>query len=265
MPRAHHPAGRSPALLAAAVAVPVAALVGAAAEPPAVPGLPAQVLDAPEEQPSAGRIDELAALFDEGALRDERKQERPVTRWTHPVAVTVRGDAAARWIGAVEAIAADLADATGLAVTVHEQPFWAGDIDIVVTGIRAYWPPMVSLPDGRRDEPFTCIALPMATDGEMRVSRIHVNAAVVGPDATAACLAEELFQSMGLFGEVDGHPGTLLDDGVGYRRIGPIDRLLLSVLYDRRLVPNMTAADARPAVRRILGERLAGSPPRRPF
>jgi len=222
----------------------------------AVSGMPGVVRDAPAEHPSVGRLEELAALFEEGALQDEQKRTRPLTRWTHAVNVTLRGDAAERWFPAAEAIAADLADATGLPITVHEQPFWAGDIDIVVTNVRGYWPPMVSLANGRRDEPFTCIALPMALGGEMRGARIHINAAVVGPDNAEACLAEELFQSMGLFGEVDGQTGTLLSDEVGYRRIGPIDRLLLSVLYDRRLTPNMGAAEASAAARRILAERL---------
>lgn len=243
--------------------LPILALLWSAAaaaqsslRPAIVSGMPGIVLDAPVESPAAAGLEELAALFDEGALHDERKQARRLTRWTHAVNVTLRGDAAERWFPAVQAIAADLADATGLPIAVHEQPFWAGDIDVVVTNVRGYWPPMVSLANGRRNEPFTCIALPMVLDGEMRAARIYINAAVVGPDNAEACLAEELFQSMGLFGEVDGNRGTMLSDDVGYRRIGPIDRLLLSVLYDRRLAPNMTADEAGTAARRILVERM---------
>jgi Protein of unknown function (DUF2927). len=220
-------------------------------------GMPALVLDAPDESPSVAGADGMARLFDEGALHDELKREHSLARWTHAVNVTLRGDAAAHWFPKAAAIAADLERATGLDITVHEQPFWAGDIDVVVTNVRGYWPPMVSLANGRRDEPFTCIALPMVLDGEIRSARIHINAAVVGPDNAEACLAEELFQAMGLFGEVDGHPsGTLLNDDVGYRRIGPIDRMLLSVLYDPRLSPDMSADDARAAAGKILAERL---------
>ncbi|WP_448207538.1 DUF2927 domain-containing protein [Azospirillum sp. sgz302134] len=231
--------------------------VAARAQAPVASGLPAVVLDAPSERPREAGLDEMAALFDEGALHDELKREHPLIRWTHPVNVTLRGDAAERWFPAAQAIAADLSGATGVGITVYEQPFWAGDIDVVVTNVRGFWPPMVSLANGRRDEPFTCIALPMATDGEMRGARIFINAAAVGPDNAEACLAEELFQSMGLFGEVDSHAdGTLLNDDIGYRRIGPVDRLLLSVLYDGRLSPNMAAPEARAAARRILAERL---------
>lgn len=220
-------------------------------------GMPPFVRYAPDERPSEAGLDGMALLFEEGALQDELKREHPLARWTHPVSVTLRGDAAARWFSAAQAIAADLEKATGLEITVYEQPFWAGDIDVVVTNLRGYWPPMVSLANGRRDEPFTCIALPMVSDGEIRASRITINAAVVGPDNAEACLAEELFQSMGLFGEVDDHPnGTLLNDDIGYRRIGPIDRLLLSVLYDRRLTANMDAVEARAVARRILAERM---------
>ena len=219
--------------------------------------MPPVVRAAPDEQPAQAGLEAMAQLFQEGALRDERKRAQPPARWTRPVSVTLRGDAAARWFPAAQAIAADLEAATGLSITVYEQPFWAGDIDVVVTNVRGYWPPMVSLANGRRDEPFTCIALPMVTDGEIRSSRITINAGVVGPDNAEACLAEELYQSMGMFGEVDGHAdGTLLNDDVGYRRLGPIDRLLLSVLYDRRLTPGMDAAEAAAAARRILAEKL---------
>ncbi|MCW2236058.1 DUF2927 domain-containing protein [Azospirillum canadense] len=229
----------------------------ACAQTRVVSGMPLVVRTAPDEQPAEAGLEGLAQLFQDGALRDELKRVHPLARWTHPVNVTLRGDAAARWFPAAQAIAADLEAATGLAITVYEQPFWSGDIDVVVTNVRGYWPPMVSLANGRRDEPFTCIALPMVSDGEIRGSRIIINAAVVGPDNAEACLAEELYQSMGMFGEVDDHPdGTLLNDDVGYRRIGPIDRLLLSVLYDRRLTPDMDAEAAGAAARRILAERM---------
>lgn len=244
-------------VLALLAAAPAAAQIPAPVTASAIAGMPAIVLDAPEMEPATERLDELAALFDEGALHDEQKRPRPLTRWTHPVEVTLRGDAAPRWLATVEAIAADLSAATGLRITVHAQPFWAGDIDIVVTNIRSYWPPLVTLASGRRDEPFTCIALPSAPDGAMRGSRIHVNAAVVGPDTAEACLAEELFQSMGLFGEVNGRSDTLLSDDVGFRRIGPVDRLLLSVLYDPSLAPNMETGEARATARRLLAERLS--------
>lgn len=230
----------------------------ARAQAPVVNGMPLVVRAAPAEQPAEAGLEGMARLFQDGALRDELKRAHPLARWTHPVSVTLRGDAASRWFPAAQAIAADLETATGLPITVHEQPFWSGDIDVVVTNLRGYWPPMVSLANGRRDEPFTCIALPMVSGGEIRSARITINAAVVGPDNAEACLAEELYQSMGMFGEVDDHPdGTLLNDDVGYRRIGPIDRLLLSVLYDRRLSPAMDAAEAGATARRILAERLS--------
>ena len=64
--------------------------------PAIVSGMPGVVLDAPVESPSAAGVEELAALFDEGALHDEQKQARRLTRWTHAVNVTLRGDAAER-------------------------------------------------------------------------------------------------------------------------------------------------------------------------
>ena len=63
----------------------------------------------------------------------------------------------------------------------------------------------------------------------------------MSPDGVSACLLEEIFQSMGFFGETPGHPETVLDDDVGYQELGAIDRLLLRTLYDPRLSAGMTA------------------------
>ena len=71
---------------------------------------------------------------------------------------------------------------------------------------------------------------------------------------------EEIFQSMGFFGEAPDHPETVLNDDVGYRELGFMDRLLLRTLYDPRLSAGMTRDRALPLVRQILKEDLARGP-----
>jgi hypothetical protein len=172
----------------------------------------------------------------------------------------VRGDAGRTWLTRVEQIAGDLSHVTGRTITVDDNPLWAGDMDIYVTNRAAYWPFFVEPANGVKDQPFTCIALPSTLNGEIRGSKIHINAGVMSPDGVSACLLEEIFQSMGFFGEAPDHPETVLNDDVGYRELGFMDRLLLRTLYDPRLSAGMTRDRALPLARLILKEHLERGP-----
>lgn len=225
--------------------------------------LPAIVLQAPPDpdgDPSQW-LNRAVGLFDQGALANETRHARPVTKWPGAIGITVRGDAGSEWLARVQQIADDLADLTGQQITVEENPLWAGDIDVYVTNRASYWPFFVEPVSGVKDQPFTCIALPSTVDGEIRGSKIHINAGVVPPDGVSACLLEEIFQSMGFFGETPGHPETVLDDDIGYRELGSMDRLLLRTLYDPRLSAGMSRDRALPLVRQILRENLSGRRP----
>jgi hypothetical protein len=221
--------------------------------------LPALVLQAPPDPDGDPPqwLNRAVGLFDRGALANEERGIRPVTRWPGAIGITVRGDAGKTWLGRVQRIADDLADLSGRTITVDDNPLWAGDIDVYVTNRATYWPFFVEPASGVKDEPFTCIALPSTVDGEIRGSKIHINAGVMSPDGVSACLLEEIFQSMGFFGETPGHPETVLDDDIGYRELGSIDRLLLRTLYDPRLSAGMTRDRALPLVRQILREKLS--------
>jgi hypothetical protein len=210
----------------------------------------------PDGDPSQW-LNRAVGLFIQGALANEENGVRPVTKWPGPIDITVRGDAGRAWLARIRQIADDLADLTGRPITVDDNPLWAGDMDVYVTNRAAYWPFFVEPANGVRDQPFTCIALPSTVDGEIRGSKIHINAGVMSPDGVSACLLEEIFQSMGFFGETPGHPETVLDDDVGYQELGTMDRLLLRTLYDPRLSAGMTRDRAVPLVRQILRENLA--------
>jgi hypothetical protein len=202
-------------------------------------------------------LNQAVGLFDQGALANEMKGPRPVTKWSGSIDIAVRGDAGSAWLARVQQIASDLAELTGRPITVEDNPLWAGDMDVYVTNRAAYWPFFVEPVNGVKDQPFTCIALPSTLNGEIRGSKIHINAGVMPPDGVSACLLEEIFQSMGFFGETPGHPETVLDDDVGYQELGSMDRLLLRTLYDPRLSAGMTRDRALPLVRQILAEYLA--------
>jgi hypothetical protein len=232
----------------------------ASADVPDFAGLPSPVIPAPADtvQNTEEWRTRLVTLFDRGALSNEQQRRRPVTKWLRPIDLAVRGDAGPTWLADIEAIAADIAGLTGQTIEVQDNPLGAGDIDIYVTDRPGYWPFFVEPASPGSREPFTCIALPLAVDGRMQTSRIHINAGVLSPATVKACLLEEIFQSMGFFGEIDEVAGTLLNDDVGYQGLGPIDRLLLSTLYDPRLRAGMDRDEALPLARVILGEHLAG-------
>jgi hypothetical protein len=221
-----------------------------------LPAIVLQVPPDPDGDPPQW-LNRAVGLFDRGALANEERGVRPVTKWPGAIGIAVRGDAGKAWLGRVQRIADDLADLTGRAITVDDNPLWAGDIDVYVTNRASYWPFFVEPASGVRDQPFTCIALPSTLNGEIRGSKIHINAGVMSPDGVSACLLEEIFQSMGFFGETPGHPETVLNDDIGYQELGSIDRLLLRTLYDPRLSAGMTRDLALPLVRQILAEHLA--------
>jgi hypothetical protein len=77
-------------------------------------------------------------LFDQGALANELKGVRPVTKWAGSIDIAVRGDAGRAWLARVERIADDLSLLTGRSITVDDNPLWAGDMDVYVTRIRGF-------------------------------------------------------------------------------------------------------------------------------
>jgi hypothetical protein len=233
----------------------------AAASAPDVPAIVQRAPPDPDGDPSQW-LNRAVSLFDQGALANEMKGARPVTKWPGSIDIAVHGDAGGAWLARVQQIADDLSNLTGRPITVDDNPLWAGDMDVYVTNRATYWPFFVEPVNGVKDQPFTCIALPSTLNGEIRGSKIHINAGVMPPDGVSACLLEEIFQSMGFFGETPGHPETVLDDDVGYQELGSMDRLLLRTLYDPRLSAGMTRDRALPLVRQILKEHLTEAQPR---
>lgn len=69
-----------------------------------------------------------------------------------------------------------------------------------------------------------------------------------------ACLVEELAQSMGLFMDDDQVIPSIFNDDDVYKDLTWMDELMLRVLYDPRMRPGMTRAQAGPLARRIIDE-----------
>lgn len=204
-------------------------------------------------QPTDEWVDRITALFAEGVLKDENKRERPVTKWKGPLVIALRGDAAKDFLAATYELADELSAATGMQIDVLDRPLERGDIDVILTWRKRYWP-FFAAPVDPNDTQFTCMAIPSSADnGIMLRAEVHINAGNVGTETAKACLLEEIAQSLGLFGEVEDR-STLLNDNVGYQRLGEVDTILLRTLYDPRLVPGTQGLVALHQARRIITE-----------
>ncbi len=202
----------------------------------------------------------LLALFEETVLHDEAKRPRGVNKWTGPIDLSLRGDAADDVAAYVEGIAAELSALIDQPIELYVDQNWAGDIDIYITYWKNYWPFFMQS-NGPGNRIFTCAVLPWVDRGRIKRATIKINAGVLDPPTVHACLLEELTQALGLFGETETEVETLLHDGIGYRRLGEIDRILLLALYDPRLEPGMSNERAVAVAASVIDELLGRHAP----
>ncbi|MCX7889255.1 MAG: DUF2927 domain-containing protein [Rhodobacteraceae bacterium] len=79
------------------------------------------------------------------------------------------------------------------------------------------------------------------------------------PDALRRlCIHEELAQGLGLVNDSPDARPSIFNDDEEFALLTPHDELLLRILYDRRLKPGMTEAEARPIVETIVRELTSG-------
>ncbi|WP_234463979.1 DUF2927 domain-containing protein [Paracoccus caeni] len=76
------------------------------------------------------------------------------------------------------------------------------------------------------------------------------------PLLRSSCFHEELAQGMGLANDSPEARPSIFNDDEEFGLLTRHDELLLKILYDRRLRPGMTEAEAAPIVRQIAGELL---------
>lgn len=92
---------------------------------------------------------------------------------------------------------------------------------------------------------------PMRHDYSNAVAVIR---AELPPALRASCIQEELAQGMGLANDSPEARPSIFNDSEEFSRLTRHDELLLRILYDPRLTPGMTEAEARPIVETIATE-----------
>lgn len=221
------------------------------------------------------------ALYDEyvddgTVLRPEARISR-LRRWDAPVRITLEFGAtidpaqAARDRASVAAYAGRLARASGHPVTVgaggnfhvlflneDERLAIAPRLRDLVPGIaESSVRTIVNLPRST-----LCVVVAFSDPDSDTHSYTNAVAIIRGehPDLMRlACMHEELAQGLGLANDHPQARPSIFNDDEEFALLTGHDELLLQMLYDPRLRPGMTAAEAAPIARAIAAELIGGS------
>ena len=94
--------------------------------------------------------------------------------------------------------------------------------------------------------------------GSTYVNAVAVIRAELPSRLRSSCIHEELAQGMGLANDSPESRPSIFNDDEEFALLTLHDELLLKILYDRRLRPGMTQAEAAPIVQQIAAELLDG-------
>lgn len=225
----------------------------------------------------------LTRNFIDIALRDEYSQTdgglvsqsraAPLCRWQGPVRMQLEfgasTDMAARpaWRSEVADFAGRMSDATRHPVSVTAE---GGNFTILVLTEderRAIGPRLAQLVPGipaqdvsiMTDLPaaISCAVFAYSQGAAADYARaVAVIRAELPPLLRTSCIHEELAQGMGLANDSPGARPSIFNDDEEFALLTRHDELLLRILYDPRLRPGMSEAEAAPIVRRIATELL---------
>lgn len=227
--------------------------------------------------------DSLTRDFVQIALRDEYSRDgeklvadahsAPLRRWQGPIrfqlAFGESADMALQRVyrGEIAAFASRLQRATGHPVGLTER---GGNFFVMVLTDeerRAIAPRLArlvpdlpaqdvaALSDLDRDNFCTVFAYSRG-DGAVYVRAVAVMRAELPSLLRSSCIHEELAQGLGLANDSPKARPSIFNDDEEFALLTRHDELLLTILYDPRLRPGMSEAEATPIVRRIAGELL---------
>jgi len=105
-----------------------------------------------------------------------------------------------------------------------------------------------------------CLVIAFSEGGRSTYSRAVALVRGEHPDLLRlSCIHEEIAQGLGLANDSPFARPSIFNDDEEFALLTQHDGLLLRILYDPRLRPGMTEAEAAPIVRRIAAELLGGS------
>lgn len=205
----------------------------------------------------------------------ERKTPSSLRRWSAPVRVqlsfgdSVPEDMRASDTSFVSRYATRLAGLTGhpvarverggnfhvLVLNENERTTNASQLEQLIPGIDSATLDLV------RDLPLSvsCLVLAFSRSGtDTYTDALAIIRAELPDLSRRACYYEEIAQGMGLPNDSPRARPSLFNDTAEFAVLTVLDEQLLRILYDPRLRPGMREAEARPILRRIVNELMAG-------
>lgn len=220
------------------------------------------------------------AFYAEYAERQGRLVAEPTSsklqRWERPVNFRLEwGDSVApadraRDRSRVSALVGRMERATGHPMSVTSGP---GNFTVLFLSEderRAHTPRLRQLMPGLSaaatsaiiNMPTSVYCLVVARDGGgsgAYVQAVAVIRAEHPPLMRLSCIHEELAQGLGLANDSPRARPSIFNDDEEFALLTRLDEILLKILYDRRLKPGMTEAEARPIVEVIAAEVMGGA------
>lgn len=216
------------------------------------------------------------ALYDEHStsfgMMVQHSTERSLKRWKSPVRIKVEFGASvplekrSKDLANINSYAKRLARLTGHPVSVVQNSANFHVLILNENERRAYGPRLQQLAPHMSDVTLRTItrmrrsiSCLMYSENDTETRDNLVNAVVIirgeHPDLTRnICIHEELAQGMGLINDSRQARPSIFNDDQEFALLTKHDELLLTMLYDRRLMPGMTVEQARPIVEKIAGQ-----------
>lgn len=218
------------------------------------------------------------ALFDEyspvaGGLVARETSSR-LRRWQEPVRVTIEfgasvpDDQRRRDKATVQALNGQISAASGHPVSLTRDRANFTVLVLDEDERRAIGPRLRALVPGITSDlvraitalpPSTfCLVIAFSSDDAPYVYRraISIIRAEHPARLRTSCFHEEITQGMGLANDSPTARPSIFNDDEEFALLTRQDRLMLSILYDRRLTPGMTSAEAMPTIKLIATELL---------
>lgn len=224
---------------------------------------------------------ERIALYDEYAVRGDRfvaaQTPSRLRRWTQPVTLkpvfgsSLTEQQARRDTGELAGYASRLSRVTGHPIGLTNGTANYHVLFMTTDELRASAPLLRQIVPGLDRATLTSItqldrftfcavyAFSDRTNPDTYVAAIAIIKAEHPDLLRLSCIHEEIAQGLGLANDSPVARPSIFNDDEEFALLTTHDELLLQMLYDPRLRPGMTAAQARPIIAQLARERLGGS------
>ncbi len=156
-----------------------------------------------------------------------------LVKWDRPILVTLTGPGAAKFHTEIEAQIEELRRLSGLFI----QFVAFGDQRANMNIFLYYWKQLEAL----RGSSSCYLEL---HDRRFRASKANIYIPIDNAAERKHCIVEELTQGLGLTNDTSIIQGSIFNDNSWRSSLHSTDEYMVSLLYDKRLIPGMTVAQA---------------------